>query len=125
MKEKMEFNMTVEEVAEKFGLEIEEVKPDYYKVLNPKRVSLFEFSDCFDRCILVYTDLEDIVNERHWVVDKKGMLYYFTPFFDDEHGKIAYIADEDGLSNYFSTGYDHDYSGNDSIDSIFLEGEMP
>lgn len=30
--------MRPEEVAKKFGLDIEEVKPDYYKVLNPKKL---------------------------------------------------------------------------------------
>lgn len=31
--------MKAEEAAEKFGLEIEEVKPDCYNILNPKRIS--------------------------------------------------------------------------------------
>ncbi len=92
---------------------------------NPNsEVSLFEFSNCFDRCILVYTDLEDIINERYWVVDKKGMLYYFTPFFAGEHCKIASMSRANGLSDCFSTGYNHDYSENDSIDSIFLKEEI-
>ena len=36
LKDVMEFTMTVEEVAEKFGLEIEEAEAGYYKVLKPK-----------------------------------------------------------------------------------------
>lgn len=121
---KLEFNMTVEEVAEKFGLEIEEVEPGYYKVLNPKKISLTEFQDCFDRCILVYKNSEDIVNDHHWIIEEKGTLYYFTPFFDDEHGKISLIAEKDGVNMCYSVGYGHDYKEDNGIDSIFLKGEM-
>lgn len=125
LEEVMEFTMTVEEVAEKFDLEIEEAEPGYYKVLNPKKISLTEFKDCFDKCILIYKDAEDIEDEHHWLIEEKGVLYYFTPYFDDEHGKITYIASNNNLSQYYSTGYDHDYKEDNGIDSIFLKGEMP
>lgn len=120
----MEFTMTVEEVAGKFGLEIEEVEPGYYKVLNPKKISLTKFKDCFDQCILIYKDAEDIVNDSHWIIDEKGTLYYFTPFLDEEHSKIEFIADAAGLEPYCYAGYDHNYKEDNGIDSIFLKGEM-
>ncbi len=124
LEEVMEFTMTVEEVAEKFDLEIEEVEPGYYKVLNPKKISLTEFKDCFDKCILIYKDAEDIVNDSHWIIEEKGTLYYFTPFLDAEHSKIESIADAAGLEQYCYTGYDHDYKEDNGIDSIFLKEEM-
>ena len=121
----IEFNMSVEEVAEKFGLEIEEVKPDYYKVLNPKKISLLKFKDCFDKCILIHKDSEDILDEHHYIVDEIGVLYYFTPFLDDKHSEIEFIADSDGLTGYCYRGYDHEYKEENGIDSVFLKGEIP
>lgn len=124
LKEVMEFTMTVEEVAKKFCLEIEEVEPDYYKVLNPKKISLTKFKDCFDKCILIYKDAEYIENENHWLIEEKGVIYYFTPFLDEEHSKIEFIADAAGLELYCYAGYDHDFKEDNGIDSIFLKGEL-
>ena len=115
--------MKVEEVAKKFELEIEEVKPDYYKVLNPKKISLFKFKDCFDKCVLIYKDSEHILGERHCIIDKTGTLYYFTPYLDDEHSSIYLLADADGMTEYCYTGYDHDFKEDNEIDSVFLKEE--
>lgn len=117
--------MEAEEAAEKFGLEIEEVKPDYYKVLNPKRISLAKFSDCFDKCILIHKDSEDILNDNHWIIDEIGVLYYFTPFLDEEHSSISSIAKTSGLTGYCYRGYDHDFKEENRIDSVFLKREKP
>ena len=117
--------MDIEEVAKKFGLKIEEVKPDYYKVLNPVEISLSKFSDCFDKCILIYTEPKDILNDSHWIVDERGVLNYFTPFLDEEHSSIYLLADADGLTGYYSDGHDHDFKEESGIDSVFLKGEMP
>ncbi len=117
--------MRVEEVTRKFSLNVEEVESGYYKVLTPKKISLLDFKDCFDRCILIYKDLEDVLDKHHCVIDKKGVLYYFTPFLDDEHSKISSIAKADGITKYYYKGYNHDFKEDNGIDSIFLKGEMP
>ena len=124
LEEVMEFTMTVEEVAEKFGLEIEEVEPGYYKVLNPKKISLTEFKDCFDKCILIYKDAENIEDEHHCLIEEKAVLYYFTPYLDDEHDKIPYIVSNNSSNQYFSNRYNHNYKEGNGINSIFLKGEM-
>ncbi len=121
---KLEFNMSVDEAAGKFGLDIEEIEPGYFKVLNPKKISLTKFQNCFDRCILIFMDLENITNEYHQVIDQKGVLYYFTPFFDDEHCKLSSVAEDAGMIGYYSKGYDHNYKEDNGIDSVFLKGEL-
>ena len=116
--------MRVEEVAEKFGLEIEEVKPDYYKVLKPKKISLLKFKDCFDKCILIHKDSEDILNDNHWIIDEIGVLYYFTPFLDEEHSSISSIAKASGLTGYCYRSYNHDFKEENGIDSVFLKDQL-
>lgn len=95
------------------------MKPDYYRILNPKKISIFDFKDCLDRCIVIYKDLENELSNHHLILDRKGVLCYFTPYFDDEHGKISSVAEKDGLTDYYFTGYDPDYEEDNGIDSIF------
>lgn len=114
--------MTVEEVVKKFGFEIKEVKPDYYRILNPREISITEFGGCFNKCALVYTDEANVVDERNCIIDERGTLQYFTPFLDVEHNEISSIAKANGLTEHYYKAYNHEFK--EEIISVFSVREM-
>jgi len=118
--------INVTEIFDKYGLQVEEIEPKVYKVLNiDKEISTNELQWDLQSCVLLTSD--DIGYKKLPVGGVNSILahiYYVIMGYDrDDLGyKYDDIATEEfGESIYRAYKYRPEYA--DSIDTIYAEGE--
>lgn len=114
------------EVFEKYGLEVEEIEPEVYRVLNTEKViSVDELQWELESCILITSDKTGYKKLNSGINSRLAYVYYVITDYDKDDLGCKYddiATGQFGESLYRS--YQYRAGHNESIDTIYAEGEI-
>lgn len=118
--------INVTEIFDKYGLEVEEIEPEAYKVLNTRKiVSVDELQWELESCILITSDKTGYKKLGTGINSRLAYVYYIITDYDKSDLGYKYddIATEQfGESLY--RPYQYKAEHHDSIDTIYAAGEI-
>lgn len=122
----LETVINAEAVFAKYGLEVEELEPEVYQVLNTeKSISVDELQWELESCILITSDRTGYKKLSTGINSRLACVYYIITDCDRSDLGFKYddIATERfGESLYRSYQYRPEY--HEGIDTIYAEGEI-
>ena len=119
-------NINVDKVFQDYGLEVQQVEPYVYKVLNTeKEISVEELQDSLVSSILITS--ERTGRKRLSIGGYYTLAYIYYIILDKKNEELGYkynnkANEEFGESIYDS--YEYDSKGEYTIDTIYAEGEV-
>jgi hypothetical protein len=119
-------NINVDKVFQDYGLEVQQVEPYVYKVLNTeKEISVEELQDSLVSSILITSDQTGYKKLNIGGYYTLAYIYYII--LDKKNEELGYkynnkANEEFGESIYDS--YEYDSKGEYTIDTIYAKGEV-
>lgn len=118
--------INVAEIFDKYGLQVDEIEPEAYKVLNTeKMVSVDELQWELESCILITSDKAGYKKLGTGINSRLAYVYYIITDYDktDLGHKYDNLATEQfGESLY--RPYQYRAEHHESIDTIYAKGEV-
>lgn len=122
----IETAVNVKEILKKYGLQVKEIEPEVYEVLNTNQeVSIDELQWELNACILITSNelrskrLESGINTM--IAD----VYYIVLDYDnDDLGYQYYYIAKEKFNHVLYMPYKYDPAPHYSIDTIYAEGEI-
>lgn len=119
-------NINVDKVFQDYGLEVQQIEPYVYKVLNTeKEISVEELQDSLVSSILITSDRTG--RKRLSVGGCYTLAYIYYIILDKKNEELGYkyngkANEEYGEAIYDS--YEYDPKGEYTIDTIYAKGEI-
>ena len=119
-------NINVDKVFQDYGLEVQQVEPYVYKVLNTeKEISVEELQDSLVSSILITS--ERTGRKRLSIGGYYTLAYIYYIILDKKNEELGYkyngkANEEYGEAIYDS--YEYDSKGEYTIDTIYAKGEI-
>lgn len=119
-------NINIDKVFKEYGLEVEQVEPYVYKVLNTeKEISVEELQDSLVSSILITSDHTGY--KKLSIGGYYTLAYVYYIIIDKKNKKLGHkynnkANEEFGEAIYDS--YEYDSKGEYTIDTIYAKGEV-
>ena len=119
-------NINVDKVFQDYGLEVQQVEPYVYKVLNTeKEISVEELQDSLVSSILITS--ERTGRKRLSIGGYYTLAYIYYIILDKKNEELGYKYDDIASKKFgrvIYNSYEYDPKGEYTIDTIYAKGEV-
>lgn len=119
-------NINVDKVFKEYGLEVQQIEPYVYKVMNTeKEISVEELQDSLVSSILITSDRKG--RKRLSMGGCYTLAYIYYIILDKKNKQLGHKYNDQANEEYGEAVYDsyeYDPKGEYTIDTIYAKGEI-